>query len=209
MKLQLHRVGLDGTDDRRLTDPAFNHTVDLVARRQVRSSTSPRRTTRRRSRAGRRRHGGKPIAELAKSDLSASWNRCGRRGRTRCSPILAADGKTPLYGSIEFPVELRSVEEVPGADAGVRRSGVGQQHADRDVPAPPSADRRIRLPRREPPLARLAGHGQADARRALPQARPDRDRRHGRRASRRSGTGRTSTRITSGSTARPMAATAR
>src|SRR6185503_11020372 len=29
MKLQLHRVGLDGRNDRRLTDPAFNHTVTL------------------------------------------------------------------------------------------------------------------------------------------------------------------------------------
>src|SRR5580765_5573700 len=27
LKLQLHRVGLDGSDDRRLTDPAFHHTV--------------------------------------------------------------------------------------------------------------------------------------------------------------------------------------
>ena len=27
MKLQLHRVKLDGTGDRRLTDPAFHHTV--------------------------------------------------------------------------------------------------------------------------------------------------------------------------------------
>ena len=27
MKLQLHRVGLDGKDDVRLTDPAFNHTI--------------------------------------------------------------------------------------------------------------------------------------------------------------------------------------
>ena len=26
LKLQLHRVGLDGTNDRRLTDPAFHHT---------------------------------------------------------------------------------------------------------------------------------------------------------------------------------------
>ena len=51
MKLQLHRVGLDGKGDKRLTDPAFNHTVDAVARRQATSSTSRRRTTRRRSRA--------------------------------------------------------------------------------------------------------------------------------------------------------------
>ena len=27
MKLQLHRVGLDGKNDKRLTDPAFTHTV--------------------------------------------------------------------------------------------------------------------------------------------------------------------------------------
>src|ERR1044072_133392 len=27
LKLQLHRVGLDGASDRRLTDPAFHHTV--------------------------------------------------------------------------------------------------------------------------------------------------------------------------------------
>ena len=30
MKFQLHRVKLDGTDDERLTDPAFNHTVSLA-----------------------------------------------------------------------------------------------------------------------------------------------------------------------------------
>jgi dipeptidyl-peptidase-4 len=29
MKLQLHRVGLDGKSDKRLTDPAFNHTVSV------------------------------------------------------------------------------------------------------------------------------------------------------------------------------------
>ena len=30
MKLQLHRVGLDGKGDMRLTDPAFHHTVDIA-----------------------------------------------------------------------------------------------------------------------------------------------------------------------------------
>src|SRR6185369_12978179 len=29
-KLQLHRVGLDGSNDKRLTDPAFNHSVDIA-----------------------------------------------------------------------------------------------------------------------------------------------------------------------------------
>src|SRR5262245_64152843 len=30
MKLQLHRVGLDGKGNKRLTDPAFNHMVDIA-----------------------------------------------------------------------------------------------------------------------------------------------------------------------------------
>ena len=30
MKLQLHRVGLDGKGDTRLTDPAYNHTIDFA-----------------------------------------------------------------------------------------------------------------------------------------------------------------------------------
>ena len=74
MKLQLHRVGLDGKGDVRLTDPAFHHTIARVhgrtpaggggrgafggGRRRLRhlagqqaiSSTSTRRTTRRRRR---------------------------------------------------------------------------------------------------------------------------------------------------------------
>ena len=35
MKLQLHRVGLDGKNDKRLTDPAFTHSDLAVARREV------------------------------------------------------------------------------------------------------------------------------------------------------------------------------
>ncbi len=82
LKLQLHRVGLDGKGDERLTDPAFHHTVGSCMRRgraeagdaaafggsgapagfrrtASSSSTSTRRTTRRRRRASsmRQRHG--------------------------------------------------------------------------------------------------------------------------------------------------------
>ena len=35
MKLQLHRVGLDGKGDERLTDPAFHHTVGSCMPRAV------------------------------------------------------------------------------------------------------------------------------------------------------------------------------
>ena len=40
LKLQLHRVGLDGTGDRRLTDPAFHHTSAAASRRSDRGRSS-------------------------------------------------------------------------------------------------------------------------------------------------------------------------
>ena len=89
LKLQLHRVGLDGKGDRRLTDPAFHHTIGgcIAGARSRRraaggrrrraasrrttgiSSTSTRRTTRRRPRALVDAASGKVVAELAKSDV--------------------------------------------------------------------------------------------------------------------------------------------
>ena len=77
MKLQLHRVGLDGKGDVRLTDPEFHHTSvctggaarrrgGLAVRRPAAfrpttstSSTSIRRTTCRRRRARRRQRQGR------------------------------------------------------------------------------------------------------------------------------------------------------
>ena len=78
------------------------------------------------------------------------------------------------------PVDVRSVAEVSGARAGLRRAGVGEQHRPRDVRHAVSAHR-VRLPRRQPRLARRAGTRQAHARSDLPEARAGRDRRHGRR----------------------------
>ena len=51
LKLQLHRVGLDGKGDVRLTDPAFHHTVAACGG----GAASRRRRTRRRRRPGRLR----------------------------------------------------------------------------------------------------------------------------------------------------------
>ena len=61
MKFQLHRVGLDGKSDKRLTDPAFTHTHLAVARREAfrgrRRDARPGAgdAPRRRERNGRRR----------------------------------------------------------------------------------------------------------------------------------------------------------
>ena len=92
MKQQLHRVGLDGKGDVRLTDPAFNHTVgscmaggggreaDPREASAVRAPAASRRTTSTRRRApdaqhaarhaSRRHRRGKVVAELATSDLT-------------------------------------------------------------------------------------------------------------------------------------------
>ena len=78
------------------------------------------------------------------------------------------------------PVDVRSVAQVPGAGAGLRRAGVGEQHRPRDVRHALSADR-VRLPRRQRRLAQRAGTRQAHARSDLPEARAGRNRRHGRR----------------------------
>ena len=52
---------------------------------------------------------------------------------------LAADGKTPLLGMIQYPSNFDPVEEVPGvAHAGLRRPGLREQHA-RETWTPPAA----------------------------------------------------------------------
>ena len=58
------------------------------------------------------------------------------------------------------PVDVRSVAQVSGAGAGLRRAGVGEQHCAGDVRHAFSAHR-VRLPRRQPRFARRAGPRQA------------------------------------------------
>ena len=169
MKLQLHRVGLDGKGDVRLTDPAFHHTVapacGAAARRRAlrvrpaasrpttsTSSTSTRRTTRRRRRAWSMRHG-KVVAELAKSDLT-KFDELGLK-KAEMFTYKAADGKTTLHGLIQFPSNFDPSKKYPVLVPRVRRPGVGQQHA-RETFVDAERDHRVRLPRRQPRLARRA-----------------------------------------------------
>jgi len=134
LKLQLHRVGLDGRGDVRLTDPKFNHasfgSCDGAA-------------------GGRRGGGGfggggggcdispdnkyvvdvyqthdqppasqlldaangKVLAQLAKSDTSKP-DQIGVK-RTEQYSYLAADGKTPLFGQISFPSNFDPSKKYP------------------------------------------------------------------------------------------------
>ena len=104
LKLQLHRVGLDGRGDVRLTDPKFHHTVGGC---MPAPPAGPRPRRRRRAAASRpttsmfvdvyQTHdtppatrlvdapSGKVVAEVAASDLT-KFEQLGPRRRRSCSP---------------------------------------------------------------------------------------------------------------------------
>ncbi len=121
LKLQLHRVGLDGKNDVRLTDPAFNHTVGgcitvppggggrggfgpasacgiapdnkhFIDTYQTHDTPPATRVV---------DETGKVVAEIAKSDLT-TFNELGLK-KAEMFTYKAADGKTTLRGLIQFP----------------------------------------------------------------------------------------------------------
>jgi dipeptidyl-peptidase-4 len=109
MKLQLHRVGLDGSGDVRLTDPAFNHAVQLapdlkhfvdVAQTHDQAPTSRLMNAK-----------GEVVAELAASDLS-------RFDALGLNPVemftfVAADGETELHGMLHKPSDFDPSRRYP------------------------------------------------------------------------------------------------
>jgi dipeptidyl-peptidase-4 len=130
LKVQLHRVDLDGRNDRRLTDPAFHHSVGgcipgLGARPEqpavprpcdispdsrsfvdvYQTHDTPPATRLADARTGQ------TIAEVAKSDTS-------RFAALGLKPVelftfTAADGRTPLYGLIHFPTTFDPAKHYP------------------------------------------------------------------------------------------------
>jgi dipeptidyl-peptidase 4 len=133
MKLQLHRVGLDGTGEVRLTDPAFHHTIagcmeGAGGRAGGRGGLGA---------AGRgcgispdngyfvdvyQMHdvppatrlvdaAGKVVADLAHSDL-AKYDELGFK-KAEMFTYPAADGMTPLHGLIQFPSNFDPSRKYP------------------------------------------------------------------------------------------------
>jgi dipeptidyl-peptidase 4 len=109
MKLQLHRVGLDGKGNKRLTDPAFNHSVDIAPDGQhfidvIQTHNTPPAT--RLVDAD-----GKVLAELAKSDTT----RLDKLGLKRVELITykAGDGITDLHGMLHFPSNFDPTKKYP------------------------------------------------------------------------------------------------
>ena len=130
LKLQLHRVGLDGTGDRRLTDPAFHHTVGGCIPRLGSRPEQPNiqgtcgispdnkyfvdvyqaHDTPPATRLADATSGG-TVAELASTDTT-KFAALGMK-KAELFSFTAADGKTPLYGLIHFPSAFDPAKRYP------------------------------------------------------------------------------------------------
>ncbi|MGW8122089.1 DPP IV N-terminal domain-containing protein [Roseivirga echinicomitans] len=109
MKMQLHRVKLDGTKDTRLTDPAYNHSVnispdgkyfvDVAQTHNIAPFTNLIDAK------------GKMVAELAKSDLT-KFNELGLK-KAEVFTFTSADGVTELHGMISFPSNFDPNKKYP------------------------------------------------------------------------------------------------
>ncbi|MCI4444606.1 MAG: DPP IV N-terminal domain-containing protein [Candidatus Aminicenantes bacterium] len=109
MKVQFHRVSLQGKNDRRLTDPNFNHSVDIAPNFKyfvdVAQTHDIPPVTRLYS------IDGKLIAELAKSDLS-KFEALGLK-KAELFTFKAADGQTDLYGVLQYPSNFDPNKKYP------------------------------------------------------------------------------------------------
>lgn len=109
MKLQLHRVGLDGQGDVRLTDPKFHHLVNIAP--DGKSFIDTYQTHAIPPATQLVSAEGKVIAELNKSDLSA-MDALGVK-RSEVFKFKAADGETDLYGVLNFPSNFDPNKKYP------------------------------------------------------------------------------------------------
>lgn len=109
MKMQLHRVGLDGRNDVRLTDPKFNHTVNISP--DSRYFVDVYQTHAEPPATQLVDATGKVLAQIAKTDMT----RFGTLGLKKVEMFTykAADGQTTLYGSIAFPSNFDPAKKYP------------------------------------------------------------------------------------------------
>jgi dipeptidyl-peptidase-4 len=109
MKLQLHRVKLDGSGDRRLTDPALNHTVDISPDGSyfidIAQSHDIPPSTRLVDASG------KVIETLMESDVSKFESLDLKR--VELIRYMAADGKTELFGLLHKPSNFDPNKKYP------------------------------------------------------------------------------------------------
>jgi dipeptidyl-peptidase-4 len=109
MKFQLHRVGLDGKHDKRLTDPSLHHTINASPDGKffidVAQAHNIPPVTRLIDSDGR------IVSELARSD-TGKFDALGLK-RVEMFRYTAADGKTKLHGLIHFPSNFDPSKKYP------------------------------------------------------------------------------------------------
>ena len=109
MKFQLHRVRLDGTNDVRVTDPAYTHTILLAPDTKYFvdvAETHDRPPVTRLMDAG-----GKVVAELARTDTTR-FTQAGIK-RVELYEYKTADGQATLHGIIHFPSTFDPARQYP------------------------------------------------------------------------------------------------
>ncbi len=109
MKMQLHRVNLNGTKDVRLTDPKFNHSaiispdgkyfVDVAQTHNIPPFVNLMNSR------------GKKISEIAKSDMT-EFKQLGFK-TVEVFTFTSADGETELHGMIHFPSNFDPNKKYP------------------------------------------------------------------------------------------------
>ena len=109
MKMQLHRVKLDGKKDTRLTDPTMNHSVNVAPDGKhfidiIQTHNTPPKTLLINDK-------GKEIAVLAESDIS-KWEELGLK-TVEAFTFTSADGVTELHGLIHFPSNFDPNKKYP------------------------------------------------------------------------------------------------
>ena len=109
LKVQLHRIGLNGKGDVRLTDPALNHTINLAP--DTKHFVDIAQTHNTAPVTVLRDAKGKLVKELAKSDLTR-FDSLGFK-KMEMFTYLAADGKTTLHGMISFPSNFNPLRKYP------------------------------------------------------------------------------------------------
>ncbi len=110
MKMQLHRVGLDGKNDVRLTDPTMNHAVSISPDNRwltdvAQTHSSPPVTRLLDARNGR------VLATVAETDLTEFRN-LGLQ-QVEQFTYTAADGRTPLHGMLHKPSNFDPSKRYP------------------------------------------------------------------------------------------------
>ena len=130
LKLQLHRVGLDGAGDRRLTDPAFHHSVgncipNLGARPERLGPTAPCSIASDNAHFVDiyQTHDAPPAARLVDATDGRIVSEIARADATKLEALnvkpaelftfTAADGRTKLRGLLQFPARFDPAARYP------------------------------------------------------------------------------------------------